>query len=385
MVNPEDYRAGVEGFSTACTGMIAFTKILTIGLSLGTGICGGHFWGPLYVGCAASHFFTDIMARLAQDRGFSFAHAVSAFPCVAMLCIMGSTHVVTYRCHMAIMLVLTLTISSFMSQEKSGSTTGDYSAIFPLLVVACFVPLMLARDTIFYAKQRCRGDIVAIPEVLCEPMREGTTAAYIHGYDDDSYSSYDSESEMDSGMSMGESAEHGGNDVTRQASVTTAGTDNNFNSIRSRRSSSSVVADPLVADPLAVSLHSRSADPLAESMHSIGNNSTSLKSLGNNSTSIRCSSRGRSSSREGAKFGRRPSPSLTRVSSFGHVVDLQPTLLGQARDRASTTMSASRSNTPVNVPAIPRGHRRKGSNISMRSGEISDPMDFSRHSHIGDV
>jgi hypothetical protein len=53
MVDPDDEREGILGFSAACMGVLSFTKILTIGLSLGTGICGGHFWGPLYVGCAA--------------------------------------------------------------------------------------------------------------------------------------------------------------------------------------------------------------------------------------------------------------------------------------------------------------------------------------------
>jgi hypothetical protein len=84
---------------------------------------------------------------------------------------------------MAIMLTLTLTISSF-GQGNSGSTdgitAGDYSAVFPLLVVSVFVSLMLSRGTIFYSAQRSRGDIMALPEVLCEPGKEGAPMIVEH-------------------------------------------------------------------------------------------------------------------------------------------------------------------------------------------------------------
>lgn len=50
---------------------------------------------------------------------------------------------------------------------------GDYSAVFPLLTVAVFVALQISRQTVFYEKQRSRGDITALPEVLCEPGKEG--------------------------------------------------------------------------------------------------------------------------------------------------------------------------------------------------------------------
>ena len=166
MADPEDEVSAASGFDIGCSALIAITKTVTIGLSIGTGIIGGHFWGPLFVGCAAGHFFTDLMIYVNEWIGFGF-DALATYPCVAILCIMGSTHIVTFRAHLAIMLILTLTINTF----EGG---GDYSAVFPLLVVSCFVSLMLTRGHIFYKQQRCRGDIIASPEVLCEPYKKGT-------------------------------------------------------------------------------------------------------------------------------------------------------------------------------------------------------------------
>lgn len=85
---------------------------------------------------------------------------------------MGSTHVVTFRAHIAIILILTLTIDAF-NPEGDGAAgvkvAGDYSAVFPLLTVAVFVSCQISRGIVFYEKQRSRGDIMATPEVLCEP------------------------------------------------------------------------------------------------------------------------------------------------------------------------------------------------------------------------
>lgn len=164
-------------------------------MSIGTGICGGHFWGPLYVGAATSHVFVDVLGYITENfEAFKFLSGLKEYPCVAMMCIMGSTHVVTYRCHTAIMLILTLTVTTFKT-KNNGDQEGapDYAAIFPLLVVACFVPLMLARNTYFYVQQRCRGDIIAVPEVLMEPMQEVVidfpeSGSSNGSYDDGSYS-----------------------------------------------------------------------------------------------------------------------------------------------------------------------------------------------------
>jgi hypothetical protein len=85
---------------------------------------------------------------------------------------MGSTHVVTFRAHIAIILILTLTIDAFNPEDDAAAgikVAGDYSAVFPLLTVAVFVSCQISRRVVFYEKQRSRGDIMATPEVLCEP------------------------------------------------------------------------------------------------------------------------------------------------------------------------------------------------------------------------
>jgi hypothetical protein len=119
------------GFSMGCSVLITFAKIVATGLSLGTGIIGGHFWGPLFAGCTASHFLTEFSKLL--DRHTGFGGALGAYPCVTMLCTMGSAHVVSFRAHTAIMLILTLTISAFDDDDSSAAgggkgTAGDYSA-----------------------------------------------------------------------------------------------------------------------------------------------------------------------------------------------------------------------------------------------------------------
>ena len=68
-------------FSIGCSLAIALAKIFVTGLSLGTGIVGGQFWGPLFVGCAASHFLTDFVEKLSTM--FGIATNLSAYPCVA--------------------------------------------------------------------------------------------------------------------------------------------------------------------------------------------------------------------------------------------------------------------------------------------------------------
>lgn len=201
-----------DSFDTVCAGIITVGKILVIGLSLGTGIVGGHFWGPLYVGCAGSHFFVDMWSKI------GFGSVISYYPCVAMICIMGSAHTVIFRAHMAIMLILTLSINSFSSTNEN-MDVGDYSAIFPLLVVACFISLQLTKEcTKFYTAQRCRGDINAIPEALCKPYHKGsvvlddldlmvTKSSTGDGYDynDSAYESYGSSSRGSDGSSYNES------------------------------------------------------------------------------------------------------------------------------------------------------------------------------------
>ena len=88
MIDPDDSAAVRAGFGMGCSLIITIAKIVTTGLSLGTGIIGGHFWGPLFSGCAASHFLTDV-TRL-MDRTIGFGGGLAAYPCVTILCTMGS-------------------------------------------------------------------------------------------------------------------------------------------------------------------------------------------------------------------------------------------------------------------------------------------------------
>jgi len=179
MVNPalHDHDPNFQGYNTLCNGILALLKVVTAGISLGTGIIGGQFWAPLFTGAAASHVLTDIFSIIYDYTEISAFGIFCKYPSVALLCMMGATHVVTFRAHTGIMLILTLTISSFGAAQGdfSGGSFGggDYSAVFPLLVVACFISLMCTRDEKFYEAQRNRGDIIASPEVLCEPMKHG--------------------------------------------------------------------------------------------------------------------------------------------------------------------------------------------------------------------
>jgi hypothetical protein len=149
MIDPNDGAAVRVGYSMGCSALITIAKIVVTGLSLGTGIIGGHFWGPLFTGAAAAHFFSDLVKWLGARFGMDTS--LAAYPCVVILCTMASTHVVTFRAHMAIMLILTLTISAFDPEEGSdgAQVAGDYSAVFPLLVVSVFISLMV-RDRCFH-------------------------------------------------------------------------------------------------------------------------------------------------------------------------------------------------------------------------------------------
>jgi hypothetical protein len=101
---------------------------------------------------------------------------------------------VLFRSHLGIMLILTLSISAFKPEEPGESNkAGDYSAIFPLLVIAVFTALMSSMSTTFYTAQTSRADIVAVPEILCRPGRTGNPSATQFGSSDG-----DDDSMMDS-------------------------------------------------------------------------------------------------------------------------------------------------------------------------------------------
>ena len=108
---------------------------------------------------------------------------------------------------MAIILILTLTIDAFVPEDyalRNIRVAGDYSAVFPLLTVAVFVALQISRQMTFYEKQRCRGDIQALPQALCEPGKEGKPLVMnydgkLHALDESDYeydTDYGSESDF---------------------------------------------------------------------------------------------------------------------------------------------------------------------------------------------
>ena len=354
LVEPGNVAGEHEGFSTVCAGTMAVTKLIIVGLSLGTGVCGGHFWAPLFVACASSHFFTDIMAIMTAHLGFG--SDISAYPCLAVLCIMGSAHVVTFRAQLAIILVLTLSIGSFSAGDTYHASNGDYSAVFPLLVVACFVPLLLTRNVIFYAKQCCRGDITAIPEVLCEPHKPGTAQIYRIDNMDDFSASYGTNNDDDHDISEDDTNydDDSSGDVDLGAQK-----DEKNTTPRTEDTSgdSGTMATASTTKPSTVT--NTSVDQLSLSMHSI------------HSVKSNSSRRSRSSSNS------RPS-GLKRVNSIGKIDDsnYQKPLLHQGREGASTVKKGnpSRSSTPTNGPKIPR-HRRSRSSASVGSN-FSPPKDI---------
>lgn len=155
-----------EGIGMGCALLIAAAKTVTIGLSLGTGIIGGQFWGPLYVGCALAHVLTDVVDMVTPYLTvFGF---LTANPTIVILCVMGSAHVVTFRAWMAIPMILTLTMS-------------DGNLIICLLVVAVYLARTLSGSIPFYTMQRSRHDIVGAPELMCQPGKPGTTL--VPGYE----------------------------------------------------------------------------------------------------------------------------------------------------------------------------------------------------------
>lgn len=223
---PEEGHSEDFQFSIGCSAILVVTKILVIGLSLGTGIIGGHFWGPLYVGAAGANLFTSLMASFFSH--LNVAKSLSSYPSLALICIMGATHVVTFKANMAIMLILTLTISSFNPfGDNDLNTGGDYSAVFPLLVVSVFISMMLTRSTHFY-KQSNRCDLIITKQSLCIP----STYADVHM----DASADGSEASSDSSLSLNSLGANGGIDDNYDLKKT----ENGFVNVRTTITSESV-------------------------------------------------------------------------------------------------------------------------------------------------
>eukprot|EP00977_Amphora_coffeiformis_P011294 scaffold2720_cov173-Amphora_coffeaeformis.AAC.1 len=203
IIDPKDPAAIMKGFSLGCAGLIAVSKTLVTGLSLGTGIIGGHFWGPLFVGCASGYFLSDIIHIVADWVGMG--STITVYPCLIILCTMGAAHVVSFRAHTAIMLILTLTISAFSPEDENPyfGMAGDYAAVFPLLVISVFISMVLSRDMVFYTEQRNRDDILAVPQVLCEPGMSDQDA-----FSDDSEASLGETNQNESHPMLGDAGSH---------------------------------------------------------------------------------------------------------------------------------------------------------------------------------
>lgn len=82
---------------------------------------------------------------------------------------------------------------------------GDYAAVFPLLTVAVFVALHLSREIVFYEKKRCRGDIMVVPQALCQPGKEGRPLVMdyegkLHELDESDYE-YETDSDLEASAS----------------------------------------------------------------------------------------------------------------------------------------------------------------------------------------
>jgi Voltage gated chloride channel len=427
MIDPNDTEAITLGFGVGCASLIIITKTIVIGLSLGTGIIGGQFWGPLYVGCAAAHLLTDVCARFGNY--FSFARSLSRHPCVVILCTMGSAHVgkflcycsfcilvypdlqislcvnsllntlpvVPFRSHMGIMLILTLTISAFAPEDDPSSSTllaGDYSAVFPLLVISVFISLMVSRDTIFYSTQTSRGDITAVPEVLCQPGMAGAPAVMQYGGSEASsddvstYSASTSASYLENakvsklippngqriqeGIST-EEIEVFISDGPFLANTMSAGRPNETNAALIFESHdedepklSSIRLDELLNNPDEISrevsdvvnhnFHRRchSLPVTQESRGKINQGSVAGKEVGG---SIRIHI---PSAVKHERSNSRGSSTLVRVPSFGNLEEHQPSLLDQARLRSASSAGDSRHRrvpSMLTPPGPSRSHR----------------------------
>jgi H+/Cl- antiporter ClcA len=368
MVDSSHVEANQGGLGLGCSFMISFAKIFVTGLSLGAGI-GGQFWGPLFVGCSAGHFLVDFVNWLAERYGFP--GDLAAFPCVVILCSMGAAHVVTFRAHLSIMLILTLTISTFDSDKNPDlATAGDYSAVFPLLVVSVFVSLMTTRGTVFYATQRSRGDITAVPEVLCEPSMEGKPLGFEYHGDSDESSLLSTSDDVSSCKTERPSCEarfYAANEQTALGHVlrTTPSEDSYpipltdpFSAETKTTDSSHPMdrLDELLAAP--VRSFAIIADPSSLSYHeTVGlSQSPSRQLLGAGQITFESPRHGRprsnsASSARGAHV---------RISSYGELLEHQPSLLEQARMRAATIDRSE-------------AHRRVGSQTSITRGEGHHP------------
>jgi hypothetical protein len=311
---------------------------------------------------------------------------------------------------------VTLTISAFNPEAEDSNSTfkvaGDYSAVFPLLVVSVFVSLMFSRDTVFYATQRSRGDINAVPEVLCQPGQEG--APLVVGYDNygnecvqsfsDSFEDFDSDVELALSQRSrdfrdGSEANLVREEIDRDFEKTLAA--NNLRPsmphVERRALQTAQIGTPVSSNNI-FEQSSTDASPLSSLRLNelLGMDSATLEPVkfDEPKTHRRTQSapmvpkhlkqRSRSNSKErSAPEALPPIPppsprsrpksssgqqgSLMHVSSFGHIDSHQPSLLEQARMRSASTVSDSRHRripsgaSSIGDPPVSMGHQRTSS------------------------
>ena len=279
------------------------------------------------------------------------------------------------RAHIAIILILTLTIDAFVPEDSALGqlkVAGDYSAVFPLLTVAVFVALQISRQMVFYEKQRSRGDIQALPEALCEPGKEGKPwvmdyEGKMHALDEGDYD-YETESDNDASDLLGDHA------LSRNG-LSREDIEANFQSVKAGKDNTATrrvsPEDPMLESlsDLNLSTHSRGHDQQAAT-NAPSRNFKSLDELLNgpveseldayapvstpqnqqNQRSRRSHRRTQSEpfqmdsteQRMEVMWSGMPSnpvlrrPSLKRVDSYGEIDPSQPSLMDQVRVRAAS-------------------------------------------------
>ena len=308
---------------------------------------------------------------------------------------MGASHVVTFRAHTSIMLILTLTISAFTPEDSTaGFAAGNYSAVFPLLVVAVYVSLMVSRDFVkFYPAQRCRGDIMALPEALCEPGKAGAPMftyysededeSYLTGSHNDSADAEDSDVNLDElsngfgnedrdqiekGANAVESIDHSDNDATKTDVLdgSEQGADDvdlygdNQTAFPTGMSSSRL--DRLLSAPLPERVpiraqhNHRRVRSACESQSLIVDLEAPVPGHRRSRTTHAPGPHGLSNSPSSATESGRD---VGRVYSFGEILDFQPSLLDQARARASSLHHVSRRRARSQPKSPARTHSSK--------------------------
>lgn len=260
-----------------------------------------------------------------------------------------------------------MTISAFnpesLESNSPATVAGDYSAVFPLLVVAVFVSLMASRDTVVYIKQRSRGDITAVPEVLCRPGMEG--APYVVDYDGEQCDDNAEYSDIEYALASGDNTKtilqkDSSAQVSSYLYIPTASTsfDNDAGLSSSR-----------LDELLGLSVHDEnkpgldSNDPWRAQISSeIIKGRSKQGRPGSNDTPTGSGSNRERSNSAGSQQG------LVRVNSFGEVSDHQPSLMDQARLRSASSASETKHrrvpSLPTALPGLPKHQHFRASSLT---------------------